>query len=564
MKLKRWLAETHGTTFELVRHFLGRFFDSDLVTEPGQWTRVVVSGFALLLPAFFLIAQVLAQKYRYFSRLRTPEPYQDAVRADELWLIMLTMSVVGLFTAVQWQSLFPGKRDYMALGTLPVLPRQIFLAKFLALFAVITALTVTLNALPSILFPLVSMGRWQTNPSYWTNVATHSATCILGCYFVFFSLLGLQGVLLNLFRPRWFSIITSYLQAVAITVMLAGIVLSFSIGPGKEPALLQSAWLPAVWSLGLYQWLLGDSDPQFRYLAFRALIVLCLSILVAIVSYLISYRRHRELAIEGLPAAGRRSQLTGRILDLMVPNTRQQAILVFMTKTLARSGQHRIVLIAYFGFAFALVLTGVAGMPALMKPDRVTVASFAYAHMVLLLFLAAGLRQVFGIPSELRANWTFQVIEKEGREQWLRAVDSIATLPAILTIIALPAPFEIAILGWRGAREALLFAAAYLLLYDSLFYSWQKLPFTCSYVPGQQNTFFVVLRFFAVLSVLSVLHLFLVACLYNAGLYIAVTAILLVSWSVVRRSRRYTWSYTPLRFVEEQEPAVRSLNLGAA
>jgi hypothetical protein len=34
--MRQSLRETHGPTFELLRHFLRRFFDSDLVTSPGQ------------------------------------------------------------------------------------------------------------------------------------------------------------------------------------------------------------------------------------------------------------------------------------------------------------------------------------------------------------------------------------------------------------------------------------------------------------------------------------------------------------------------------------------------
>jgi hypothetical protein len=565
VKLKRWWAETHGSTFELVRHFLGRFFDSDLVTEPGQWTRVLVTGFALLLPAFFLIAQVLLHKYAYFSRLSSPEPYRQAVRADELWLITLTMSVVGLFTAVQWQALFPGKRDYMALGNLPVRPRQIFMAKFVALFAIVSALVAVLNAVPSILFPVVSFGRWQTSPSFWIHVATHATTCILGCYFIFFSLLGIQGILLNLFRPAWFSRMTSYLQGAAITLMLAGIVLSFSIGPSAERTLLRpgvAKWLPPVWWLGFYQWILGDQDPIFRKLAAQAALAFGAAVIVALASYLISYRRHRELAMEGLPASEAPGRLAGRLLDLLVRNPRQQAVLAFMIKTIARSSQHRIVMVGYFGFSLAIVLTGIAGMAAVMKPDWVVLASFTYAHLVLLVFAAAGLRQVFGIPMELRANWTFQVTEREGRGEWLRAVDGIATLPVILIVIALPAPFEIALLGWRGAGEIVLLTVTYLLLYESLFYHWQKLPFTCSYVPGQGNGFVVVFRFFGVLALIPVVNLIFVKCIYSPGHYIAVCLALFIAWIAVRNSRRVPWSYTPLRFIEEPEPAVRSLNLG--
>ncbi len=565
--MKKWLGETHGIAFELVRHFVMRFFDSDLVAETGQWAKVMVTAFALILPAFFLMANVLVRKYRYFSHLPGPEGYQNAVHADQLWLITLTMSVVGLLTAVQWQNLFPGKRDYLALGTLPIKPRQIFLAKFLALFLMVSALTITLIALPSLLFPIVSMGRWQTNPALFIHIAVHAAVCVLGAYFTFFSLLGMQGVLLNVFRPLWFSRITSYLQGAMITLMLAGIVMSFSIGPEVGRTLLQpqvARWLPPAWMLGLYQQLFGDHDAYFGQLAQRALIGFGAAFAIATASYLMSYGRHRELAVEGLPPASAPGKIGGWLLDIFVPNPRQQGVVVFMAKTLERSAEHRMVLMGYVGLSLAIILTGIAGMKSVMKPDRLLLEQIAFTHMVLLLFLATGLRKVFAIPSELRANWTFQVKEQECREEWLRAVDSIATWPVLFLIVALPAPVEIALLGWRGAAEVVLVAGTYLLLYESLFYSWQKLPFTCSYVPGQVNGFVVVFRFFSVLSLLPVVHRFLMVCLSKPVLYVFVLTLMSAVSIIMRRSRRDSWSYTPLRFAEEPEPVVRSLKLGTA
>ena len=43
--MREWLRETHTTSFELLRHFLLRFFDSDLVTTPGQMTTALIGAF---------------------------------------------------------------------------------------------------------------------------------------------------------------------------------------------------------------------------------------------------------------------------------------------------------------------------------------------------------------------------------------------------------------------------------------------------------------------------------------------------------------------------------------
>ena len=38
--VRRWLRETHGPGFELLRHFTGSFFDSELTSLPGEWSKV--------------------------------------------------------------------------------------------------------------------------------------------------------------------------------------------------------------------------------------------------------------------------------------------------------------------------------------------------------------------------------------------------------------------------------------------------------------------------------------------------------------------------------------------
>src|SRR5437867_1113600 len=39
-RIRAWLDETHGASFELVRHFLASIFDSDMFSVPGEWQKV--------------------------------------------------------------------------------------------------------------------------------------------------------------------------------------------------------------------------------------------------------------------------------------------------------------------------------------------------------------------------------------------------------------------------------------------------------------------------------------------------------------------------------------------
>src|ERR1017187_9625956 len=237
--MKEWLRETHGPGFELLRHFLLHFFDSDLVTTSGQTGPALAGAVSMFLPWFPLIEQPLRQKYAYFSHLAVPGPYRLAVRADELWLITLMMSAIGLLTAIKWQALFPGLSDYRTLGSLPLRARQIFAAKLSALFLVATAAMVTLNLVPGLVFPSVSAGRWAFHADLGGRLLAHATAAVAGCYFFFFGMVALQGVLLNLLRPRQFARVTGILQGLLVAVMLVLIVLSFNIQPQVTAAVVR-------------------------------------------------------------------------------------------------------------------------------------------------------------------------------------------------------------------------------------------------------------------------------------------------------------------------------------
>jgi hypothetical protein len=562
--MRDWLRETHGPFFELSRHFLLRFFDSDLVTTRGHTATALISAFSILLPWFPMLVSPLRHKYAYFSQLPGPGPYRQAVRADELWLITLMMASLGLLTAVKWQSLFPGLRDYRVLGPLPLRAWQIFAAKLMALLVVATAAMITLNLFPSLIFPAVSASRWAIRQSAGARFLAHTAACVAGSYFLVFALIALQGVLLNLLPPRRFGRVTGSLQGLLVGVMLILIVLSFSIQPQVANLLLQpeyARWLPPVWFLGLHQMLLGDPDAVMQTLARQAWTGFAVAVLLALVTYLISYRRHRTLLVEGATPVRRQRRWLGAIFDWLVRDPRQQAITVFLAKTLAGSSHHRMVLMGYGGFGIAILLSGMTGMRDLVKPERVAAACFVYAHVILLVFLLIGVRHLFSIPVEWKANWAFQITEREGRRRWLVAVDRFVLVSGITVMLALPLPFEVYLLGWRALAESLIFAAVALLCYEWIFSAWEKLPFTCSHLPGKTPAWIVTLQLLGLLGSLPIVNALLLEALYRPILYGILLALIVAIGAHIHATRRDDWGYVRLKYEEEPDPAIHGLNL---
>lgn len=562
--MKRWLGETHGTLFELFRHFLWSFFDSDVIAATGQTTTALIGAISLLLPGAVLFVQPLRFKYGHFSSLPVPGPYREALRADELWMITLLMSIMGALTAMKWQSLFPELRDYRALASLPLRPGQIFLAKWMALFSVATIVLMALLAGPGLVLPMVSASRWAINPSMGARVFAHAASCTAGSYFFFFALIALQGVLLNLLRPGLFRRVNAYLQGFLVALMLILVVLSFSIQPQFANAAMRpvwARWLPPVWFFGLHQSILGDPDPAVQALGQTAREALATAFGLALSVYLISYRRHRTLLVEGTGGKASSRRWPTVLLEWLVPNPRQQAVLVFIAKTLAGSSQHRMILMGYSGFGLAVLLSVLIEMRELVKPGRVVAACFVYGHIIILIFLLIGLRHLFALPAELSANWTFRITELQGRRQWMQAVDRLVLISGAAVMLAIPFPVEVTLLGWRAAGEAVLFALFGLLCYEWAFSSWEKFPFTCSYLPGKTPAWILAGEFLGLLTLLPIVSTIMLASLYNLAGFLVALAVLLAGWVRIHVVRSETWGEVPLKYQDLPDPAIHGLDL---
>ncbi|MDR3699259.1 MAG: hypothetical protein P4L56_06455 [Candidatus Sulfopaludibacter sp.] len=508
-----WFRETRGVQFELVRHFLGRMFDGEW-GAPGQWQNVAVGAISLLLPAGILLIREgyldpqAAAKYRALAG--HAEALRAATIADELSLVTLVFCITGLVALLEWQSLFPSGRDYLALAGKPILSRQIFTARFLSVLIFSTAIIVAMNLLPSLIAPLEFTGRWQEHASFLFHMGAQAAASGLACFFVFFGILALQGALLNLLPARWFARVSVYVQGALIAVLLLGGLYSWSIKewqPGTIARLAQfGAWLPPVWFTGLHENLVGDPSPFFAAMGQRALAASGVAAVLSVCTYLLSNRRYRKLLLETPVQLAAPRVRRFSLLHLLARDPQQEAAMQFMAKTLARSRSHRILWLAYIGGALAIMLNSSMIDGAIfarhggLKAVRFLVLFWPLACSVVML---SGIRHVMSVPSELRANWMFQITESLGRKQWMRAMERFVMAYAVLPVYAVLTPVAVVILGWgMTVRMTILQVLVSLFIFEVRFHSWQQLPFTCSYRPAQKPLVAVLGGYFGVLCVI--------------------------------------------------------------
>jgi hypothetical protein len=218
-------------------------------------------------------------------------------------------------------------------------------------------------------------------------------------------------------------------------------------------------------------------------------------------------------------------------------------------------------LMGYGGFGFAILLSGLLGMQAAVSGPTRAAACFVYAHVILLTFLLIGLRHLFTIPVELKANWTFQIAERQGRQDWMHAVDRFMLFWGALLMLTLPLPIEAHFLGWRAAAEAALFAAFGLLCYEWVFNDWQKLPFTCSHLAGKIPPWVLTLWGIGILGAFPILNGLLLVSLYQPIVYVLVLGVFVAIWLSLYSARREGLIDLRLTYDDLPDPAIHGLNL---
>ena len=570
--LRDWLEETHSAGFELRRHFFLRFFDSDLVSTPGQWQVVAGGVLAILLSMSLIYTQAYYHKYSLLNGLPTPEPLRLATLADVLFLIMLAMSLIGLFTTLEWPQLFPGLRDYLALGSLPIRMRDLFVAKFSALIGFTALFIVAATLPPSAILPAVMTGRYA--PDALRQFPAIFLSSALAALFVFFSLVAVQGVLLNIVPIRYFARISLAAQGVLLTALLCGLPLVVSI-PSLQSSMNQRpdwiVWAPPAWFLGLDQVIAGNLEPMAVKLAWIGLAGVAGAATAALMTYLWSYRRHRVRLLEA-------PEITSKAVDRvwldrfgawLIPDPRELAVFAFIWKTLGRSRQHRLVLTGFAALAVAVIFDsfvtlalsrGFRGFSVQTPALRQAAVS---APLALSLFVLAGFLYLFRLPVELRANWVFRLNEPGNVRVFLAAVERFLLCCAVAPAALITLPLEASLLGvGAGVAAAIVCLLPSLILMEALLIQFEKIPFTSSYLPGRRPVIQTMLIYgVSVALYVSALSEIVSWCLLGPTPTLALFALLVAIWLRLRKGRVENWETGRLAFEELPEAAVLTLSI---
>jgi hypothetical protein len=563
--LRRALESERLSTpsIELFRHFFARLFDSEFVSSPGQLKVILGGVIGILASLGGILAQVYYHKYLVLHQLDSPDPYRRALLADILFLETLVMVILGLFTAVQWPALYPTLRDYLALAALPIRMRQIFLAKFASLAALAGGILLTITAAPSFILPAVIKGHYEQGTFFHIPALFVSAT--LAGAFVFFSLIALQGILLNFTPVRHFGKVSLTVQGLLVAALVGGLPFVLSL-PNLHPYMdLRPAWAmwaPPVWFVAIHQLMMGVRDPITAELARRAWIASASSVAAAVAAYWWSYKSHRRRVLESPGGESSGGALWLETLqERLVPQPRHLAVFSFIAKTLRRSQQHRLILTGFASLALALIVEGFLG--ASQGTRSGFRAPSVAIPLALSLFLLAGLRYLFRLPVELRANWVFRIGSEGHGAELLRGVEAFLYCTALAPLALMSAAVEIALLGPSvGLAAAIIASLASLILVEMVLFSFPRIPFTSSYLPGRRPLVDVLIGYvLASVVYVSVLASLIASCAETAGRTTGLAAILLAAWYGLRHARRTSYEIHRLEFEELPETIVETLSI---
>ena len=552
----------------LLPTFFKRLFENDLLSEEAD----VGDALAWIVPLFaaptMFIALRLFLKYAMLEYVALEQFAVNPTWSDKLFFIGYSMTAVGFITVLVWEAAFPDRRDAAILGALPIGGGSVLAAKLTALCGLILGFATVINIGPSVLFSFAINGYSGTPLTFLRYFFAHATTTIAAGLFVFFVLMATQTTLIFLLPRRALRLATVLAQLVFVVAL----VLWFALSPYVlERVDMSATWMPPLWFLGLYETLLGAEDTALRALAVTTGIATLGALALAIAGYAASYARivtegARSLAPE--PPTRGSSRFMRLAFATLVRHPIEQAVFEFVTKSLARSRRHRLILAIYIGVGLAFILGGFL-KPLLEEPSSTSsVSELSTALLsipfVLSFFVLVALRVVFAVPTELGSNWLFQMTESSDKTPYYRGVRKAMALLGLTPIAAATLPVYVIL--W-GASAALAHTAFWLLcavlLAELLLLGYHEVPFTCAYVPGNANVkllwpvYLLAMTTYAYTT--ARLELWL---LQEVGRWLAGCACLALLWVIVMLYRkRVAEVSTTFSFRGGLEPEVQVLNL---
>jgi hypothetical protein len=512
---RRWVPDVarpnHRAYLLLTRLFLRQFLENDLSSPDGDRSQMLAVLGASAVSLTLFISMFMSAGYAMSIMM----PGQAAVLtlSDKFFYISLAMLATGMVAASQWDALSLDQRDIAILQPLPVRPAMLRLAKLSAVAALGGGVALGVNVFPTFIFPWMlgfAVPQMAAGQLLWLMIV-HLTITVTAAVFGFLVVIALRESFSALLGATLFGRVSPWLQT-SVIVLLGIALLLIPIATTRVGQRGFEGWrlmLPSTAFVGAsetatqgflddlprrrmtvpqenrdraFSAIYAERRPLFPGLARRAQ-WLFLSLL-AIVAAATALNAFRTPVPTAAVASGRRHSRFAWLSRLVFPRSAAaRAGFDFALATMWRNKTHRLTLavaaavgVAMVFFALSRVdLTGEALSVRLLVTQPMLYGSLlmAFRHMV-------------RVPAELRANWGIQIAWRGQASAFANGVQGAAMLTLAVPAIAI-AMLPVAAVG--GPALAAAHAAIGLLgaaiVVEALMLSYDKVPFTCTYVPDE-------------------------------------------------------------------------------
>ena len=498
--------------FLLTAHFLREFLENDLISPEADRSQLLAVVGSMIVSLTLFLSVVMS-----FGYVTTLTPGQAAVMSldDKFLYLALAMIVTALMATTQWDALVISPRDAAILEPLPLSAGTLRRAKMSAVAILGAAVAVAVNACPSIVFPwlLVFNFREISFVAMLGLMVTHASITSAAAVFGYLVVIGLRETMTAVLGRRWFTRVSPWAQG-ALIVTLGGALLLLPAAADRVVQRGFEGWRalsPPMWFLGAYEVTIGgviadlprssmtprqaDADRisttmyrerrgQFPGMAQRAGMAVGLSFLFATAAYMWNARRLPSLA-PAPPVFRRHWGLSARLASaFLLRNSAARAGFCFCLAAMWRSNTHRLTLACAAAAGFAMAVLALSNANVVEGGG----ASARLLSMQPLLYgaLLVGFRHVIRVPAELRANWGFQLAWRNRDRAFLAGAKYAAVAALVLPALIVLFPLFLFVLGPRLALiHAALGLAGAIVLLEALMISYDKVPFTCTYLPSE-------------------------------------------------------------------------------
>ena len=187
----------------LVRHFLRRFLDNDLLSPNADRHEVIAAACAALVAPGLAATVLLSFKYQFV--FHPPGVTSLLALDDKVLYFGCSMTIMALVAAATWDALSLDARDTAILGTLPISRWTIVRAKAAAVVLFASAFAIALNLLPSLMYPALLPGRaLPVGPGgFFLLILAHGFISALSGAFGFLAVLTFRELLRAMLGSRW-------------------------------------------------------------------------------------------------------------------------------------------------------------------------------------------------------------------------------------------------------------------------------------------------------------------------------------------------------------------------